>query len=124
MVPAVEGDPISAADLEANASAFASRVTVVHEPVESFLGRMGRQPDATLIVDPPRTGISRQAMDGVLASGARRIVYVSCDVATAARDARRLMDAGYRMGEVEAFDLFPNSGHVEVLTSFEATPSA
>lgn len=118
-VVAVEGDSVSATDLDANASAFGSSVRAVHEPVESFLGRMGRQPDATLIVDPPRTGISREAMDGVLASGARRIVYVSCDVATLARDARRLVDAGYRMGEVEAFDLFPNTGHVEVLTSFD-----
>lgn len=118
-VVAVEGDRVSAADLEANTAAFASGASVVHEPVESFLGRAGRLPDATMIVDPPRTGISREAMDGILGARARRLVYVSCDVATLARDARRLVDAGYQMGEVEVFDLFPNTGHVEVVTSFD-----
>ena len=64
--------------------------------------------------------MSREALDGVIALGARRVVYVSCDVATLARDARRLMDgAGYRLRRLDAFDLFPNTAHVESVAVFE-----
>jgi tRNA/tmRNA/rRNA uracil-C5-methylase (TrmA/RlmC/RlmD family) len=44
---------------------------------------------------------------------ARQVIYVSCDVATLARDARRFVDAGYQLAGVRAFDLFPNTPHVE-----------
>jgi 23S rRNA (uracil1939-C5)-methyltransferase len=64
--------------------------------------------------------MSRAAVDGLLAARPRRVVYVSCDVATLARDARRLVEAGYAMGRPEAFDLFPNTAHVEVLVDFNA----
>jgi 23S rRNA (uracil1939-C5)-methyltransferase len=58
-------------------------------------------------------------MDGVLRFGAGRIVYVSCDVATLARDAGRLAGAGYSLAHLEAFDLFPNTAHVESLAVFD-----
>lgn len=118
-VVAVEGDAVSGADLDTNAGAFAPRVRVIRSPVEAFLARARRPEAGTLIVDPPRTGISREAMEGILTVRSPRIVYVSCDVATMARDARRLMDAGYEMGELEAFDLFPGTAHVEALASFD-----
>jgi len=72
-----------------------------------------------VIVDPPRTGISPEAIDGMIALAAPRVVYVSCDPATLARDARRLLDAGYRLISIRAFDLFPNTPHVEALAVFE-----
>jgi tRNA/tmRNA/rRNA uracil-C5-methylase (TrmA/RlmC/RlmD family) len=121
-VTAVEGDPISAGDLAANAGPF-GRLAIRHEAVEAALRRLPLRGQA-VIVDPPRTGISRAAMDGIVASNAARIVYVSCDVPTLARDAARLVAAGYRMGTVEAFDLFPNTAHVEVLTDFTRATSA
>ena len=117
-VTAVEGDAVSAADLEVNAAPHAPRLRVVHEPVEEAVGRGRISQDSTIIVDPPRTGISRAALDGVVATRAKRIVYVSCDVATLARDTRRFLEAGYELGAVDAFDLFPNTGHVEALTDF------
>ena len=46
---------------------------------------------------------------------ARKVVYVSCDVATLARDARRFVDAGYEVESINAFDLFPNTPHVETV---------
>jgi 23S rRNA (uracil1939-C5)-methyltransferase len=66
-------------------------------------------------VDPPRTGISKDALTGLLALAAPRLLYVSCDVATMARDVRALVSGGYSVGEIEAFDLFPNTPHVETV---------
>jgi tRNA/tmRNA/rRNA uracil-C5-methylase (TrmA/RlmC/RlmD family) len=71
--------------------------------------------EATVVVDPPRTGLSKAAGLALAASAVRRIVYVSCDVATLARDVRILGGAGFAIEAVSAFDLFPNTAHVEAL---------
>jgi 23S rRNA (uracil1939-C5)-methyltransferase len=123
-VTAVEGDQHAAADLDANAAAAASgaRVRAVHDSVERFVRRAdssGPGDASTVIVDPPRTGLSREALDGAIALRPSRIVYVSCDVATLARDARRIVDAGYTIARADAFDLFPNTAHVETIVAFE-----
>jgi 23S rRNA (uracil1939-C5)-methyltransferase len=117
-VTAVEGDHAAARDLDANARDSGGAVEVVHQPVESFARDRDRDPDV-VIVDPPRTGMSRQAFDRVVALGGSTLVYVSCDVATLARDARRLTEAGYRLTSIDAFDLFPNTPHVEAVVRFE-----
>ena len=119
-VTAVEGDPSSGADLQHNAGALAaggSGLTVQLGSVEAFLAAASR-PD-TLIVDPPRTGISPEAMTSVVRIRPARIVYVSCDPATMARDARRLLDGGYALTSLRAFDLFPNTPHIESLGVFD-----
>jgi 23S rRNA (uracil1939-C5)-methyltransferase len=112
-ITAVEGDRFAARDLRRNAT----DITVMAMPVEDYVGRQGAAP-ATLIVDPPRTGMSKQAMAGVIRLGAARMIYVSCDIATLARDARLLLDAGYRIVDTRAFDLFPNTAHVETVIAF------
>lgn len=119
---AVEGDRVSAADLEENARPFGGRLRVERMAVETFLASRTGASVGTLLVDPPRTGMSRAAMRGVIAARARRVVYVSCDVATLARDVRRLIDAGYVLTHVEAFDLFPNTAHVESLAVLARGP--
>jgi 23S rRNA (uracil1939-C5)-methyltransferase len=121
-VTAVEGDGIACGDLRANASAHPA-VTVHHLPVEDFLERRRDQPGVA-IVDPPRTGLSRAALDGLVRLRAGRVVYVSCDVATLARDARGLVNAGYTIERADAFDLFPNTPHVETVAVFEAGPTS
>jgi len=126
-VVAVEGDRLAAEDLHANAEAAGGRLMTVHQPVENSAAWLasaanqlpGRPAIDTVVVDPPRTGMSREALDGVLSVNARQIVYVSCDVATLARDARRLVDAGYTIARADAFDLFPNTPHVETVVVFE-----
>jgi 23S rRNA (uracil1939-C5)-methyltransferase len=118
-VTAVEGDAAGGHDLRVNAAALPRTVRVVRSSVEEFLRPLRPVPEATIIVDPPRTGISRQAMQAAVALRARRVVYVSCDPATMARDARRLVDGGYRLVSLRAFDLFPNTPHVEALGIFD-----
>ena len=111
-ITAVEGDPIASRDLKRNAG---GDMTVLEIPVEKF---RTREKIATTIVDPPRTGMSKEALARVTELGAPGVVYVSCDVATLARDARVLLDAGYRIVSTRAFDLFPNTAHVETIISF------
>ena len=122
-ITAVEGDRSSARDLQHNAAQCSGAVRVWPGSVEEYLKR-GKHTASTVVVDPPRTGISREAMAGVIACGAARVVYVSCDPATMARDARRLLDAGYRLESLRCFDLFPNTPHVESVGVFDRANGA
>jgi 23S rRNA (uracil1939-C5)-methyltransferase len=123
-VTLVEGDPVSGHDLEANAHPYGNRVRVNRSSVEDFLRRRTFATDATLIVDPPRTGMSPEAVRAIVGARPKRIIYVSCDVATLARDARALVDADYAMNDISAVDLFPNTAHVESICAFEHTDRA
>ena len=114
-IVAVEGDRSSARDLEANAARFENAIRVEQTSVEGYLRRRGVPHPDTVVLDPPRTGLSPEAASGLLALAAPRIVYVSCDPATLARDTRKLIDAGYGLDHLEAFDLFPNTAHIETL---------
>jgi 23S rRNA (uracil1939-C5)-methyltransferase len=133
-VTLVEGDPTSSSDLRDNAVPYEERVRVERRSVESFLmangvgqgttrqrGRQGRPPDdgLTVIVDPPRTGLSTDALNGVLALRPARLVYVSCDVATLARDSRAVCNAGYELQHLSGMDLFPSTAHVETVAVFD-----
>ena len=116
-IVAVEGDRASGSDLRRNAAACGAAVRAILGSVEQYVQSRTRAP-ATVIVDPPRAGISREAMQAIVRLGAARMVYVSCDPATMARDARRLVDGGYRLESLRAFDLFPNTPHVETMGVF------
>jgi 23S rRNA (uracil1939-C5)-methyltransferase len=126
-VTAVEGDRTSGADLRENARAHAPRLETHVVRVEDYLAsrlaavasaKASRTGVATLVVDPPRTGLSKDAAAGIVRLKADRVVYVSCDPPTLARDARRLLDAGYTLHAIRAFDLFPNTPHVETVAIF------
>jgi 23S rRNA (uracil1939-C5)-methyltransferase len=87
--------------------------------VERYLAGSFDAADASVLVDPPRTGMSAEAAAAIAACRAPRLVYVSCDVATLARDVRRFVDAGYRLTHAESFDLFPNTAHVETVVTLD-----
>ena len=72
----------------------------------------GIRPDV-IVVDPPRKGIDQQVVDAMVTMAPQRIVYVSCDPATLARDLKRLEEQGYKTVEAEALDMFPRCHHVE-----------
>jgi 23S rRNA (uracil1939-C5)-methyltransferase len=115
-VVAVEGDRHSGRDLATNAAPFSERLRPVRASVEDALGRLGKERFDTIILDPPRTGVSPAALDAVVSLRAPRIVYVSCDPPTLARDSARLAASGYNLSSLRAFDVFPNTAHVEVVT--------
>ena len=66
-----------------------------------------------IVVDPPRKGIAPELVDRIASSGNRRLVYISCNPATLARDCRLFAERGYTIGAVTPHDLFPRTGHVE-----------
>lgn len=68
-----------------------------------------------IVVDPPRKGVSRDVIAAMLEMAPKRIVYVSCDPATLARDVKLLREGGYALTHAEAFDLFPRCAHVETV---------
>jgi 23S rRNA (uracil1939-C5)-methyltransferase len=68
-----------------------------------------------LLLDPPRVGCESAAIAGILALRPRHIAYVSCDPATLARDLKKLIGDGYSLESVAAFDMFPQTHHVETV---------
>lgn len=79
-----------------------------------LLHERGEKPDVILL-DPPRKGCAPELLETVLAFSPERIVYISCDPATLARDLRILADAGYSLRACAPFDLFPATAHVETI---------
>ena len=72
-----------------------------------------------VIVDPPRAGIERHALDAIVRLNPQMIAYVSCDPSTLARDAKRFIESGYKLRQVVPFDLFPQTYHIESISLFE-----
>jgi len=71
-----------------------------------------------ILLDPPRTGAGEMVIKQILAKKPRTIVYVSCDPASMARDARALEEGGYHLNHIVGFDLFPMTQHVECVARF------
>ena len=104
------------AEARANAArAGVSNVTFDCQPVETKTPQPWEASDWDLVLlDPPRSGLHPRALEKLLARGVPRIVYVSCNPSTLARDAGRLVDeGGYRARHLRVFDLFPQTPHVE-----------
>jgi 23S rRNA (uracil1939-C5)-methyltransferase len=113
-VTIVEASPASAAAARSNLPMARVAVTTC----ERFLADSVTGTESVAIVDPPRAGLSRPARDGLAAWGPERIVLVSCDAARFGRDADFLTESGYDLEELELWDLFPGTHHVEILSLF------
>lgn len=79
-----------------------------------YLKDSGIKPDV-LVVDPPRKGLAPDVIDSIAQMNPKRVVYVSCDPSTLARDLKIFAEKGYEMQKGEAFDLFPRTYHVETV---------
>lgn len=114
---AARGARVTGIELDAAAVAEARRAApdgavFVEGPVEALLA--DHLPADLVVLNPPRAGIDAQVAEALAAAPAARVVYVSCNPATLARDLKRMGDA-YRLEGVRAFDLFPQTAHVETV---------
>ena len=117
-VVAVESNPVAAGDLEVNLrEAEIDNVRVLVDSVEAAMDDIDiarLRPDR-VVVDPPRTGLGEAVAERIADFEPERIIYLSCDPATLARDLSVLDHRGYRLIGAECFDLFPQTPHVEML---------
>ncbi|MFI7582542.1 class I SAM-dependent RNA methyltransferase [Kocuria sp. M1N1S27] len=134
-VVAVEGSPVTSADAR-RTLADRPQVRVERGSVDRVLARTWPQtgpararrrpargagaarPDV-VVLDPPRAGAGRTVVDQLVALAPRRIAYLACDPATLARDLGRFRRAGWHVRTVRAFDMYPNTHHVETLAVLE-----
>jgi len=110
-VLAVEQSAAACDDFACNLDDF-DAVSLYCASVEQALPALPDHPDAVL-VDPPRAGLGREVVTALAAHSPARLVYVSCDPSTLARDGRMLTDAGYHLEQVTPVDLFPQTFHIE-----------
>jgi 23S rRNA (uracil1939-C5)-methyltransferase len=113
-VTAVESHPAAARDVAANCGVAGSRVRVHAKAVESFLASASAGWDVVL-VDPPRSGLPKPARERIARLRPARLVYVSCDPTTLARDAASFIAAGYRLISLHLVDQFPQTFHIEAI---------
>lgn len=76
------------------------------------------EPPDVILFDPPRAGLHPKVVSRSLAFGAEKIVYVSCNPATFARDAKLFCDGGYELIHVQPVDMFPHTAHIELVSAF------
>lgn len=96
-------------------NALGERVTVLSGTVEHHMESL-KGPFDTVVLDPPRSGCSGTVLQGLLTLAPRKILYVSCNPATLARDCATLRDGGYLVETITCFDMFPQTSHVETIT--------
>lgn len=124
-VIAVEAHPAAARDLEQIAQSNRATITVQNKPASAFLknwkqGRRTHSPDV-VVVDPPRAGLEDGVAEQLVARKPARIVYVSCDPSTLARDLAKLHSHRYTLQDIHLFDMFPQTYHIECVVLLERT---
>ena len=111
---------IDSAERNARTNNVANRCRFIAADATSWMAREGRdQRFDVVIMDPPRVGSTPEFLAGAAALEPRRIVYVSCNVITQARDLEVLRERGYRLTRVAPVDMFPHTKHVESVVTLE-----
>lgn len=110
---AVSRDCVASCDSE-NRVAFCA-VENVSAPAEDWLVENVVDVPATLIVDPPRTGLPKEALTAIVKSSVNRLIYVSCDPVTLARDFAKFSEAGFTLSHAEGFAFYPQTPHLEMM---------
>lgn len=116
-VTAVELSPTAVRDAHHNLRQYA-HVTIIQGALERVINRLQGPFDAA-IVDPPRVGLRKEALSGLIKLAPKHILYVSCDPTTLARDCKTLVSAGYELLQVQPLDMFPQTFHIECIARLE-----
>ncbi|MGM0574907.1 MAG: 23S rRNA (uracil(1939)-C(5))-methyltransferase RlmD [Myxococcota bacterium] len=120
-VTLVERSPAAVADARRNAARLgAEHVTVLEADAAEVAADLPGPPPDAVVLDPPRSGCGPAVVDAIAAlPGRPRVIYVSCGPKGLARDARRLVEAGFRVTDLVPLDMFPHTPHVEALVALE-----
>jgi tRNA/tmRNA/rRNA uracil-C5-methylase (TrmA/RlmC/RlmD family) len=115
VVNLIESDKTAVAD--------SRKIFAKHENVNILAGLVDQQLSQIkradlILLDPPRTGTGESVIKQMVKLRPRKIVYVACDPAALARDAKYLQENGYKLDHIEAFDLFPMTQHMECMAGF------
>ena len=112
----MESHPAAARDLQANAGSHGLKhVHAVGQPAFDFLRRFAQKEPDLVILDPPRSGVGKSTLKYLVDLQPRCVHYVACHPPTWARDLSYLLSRNYRLEEVEMFDCFPQTYHIECL---------
>jgi tRNA/tmRNA/rRNA uracil-C5-methylase (TrmA/RlmC/RlmD family) len=122
------GIRVESVESDADATGYAAenladwaRASTVTARVDRYLARLraasGRLAGATVVLDPPRSGAGKDVVAALGALRPAQLVYVACDPVALARDLAGFTEQGYRLSGIRAFDLFPNTHHVEAVAS-------
>jgi 23S rRNA (uracil1939-C5)-methyltransferase len=115
-VVGVESHPAAASDLKANAASHGlEQVRAIGQRTSDFLRRFAQKQPDLVVLDPPRCGVGKSTLKYLVDLQPRRIHYVACHPPTWARDLSYLLSMNYRLEEVEMFDCFPHTYHIECL---------
>ena len=115
-VTAVESWQPAAKYIAVNAGRNGIKKIIPHTAqAEDIAGSLSCNRYGVVVVDPPRSGCDEKVLAAILKIAPERIVYVSCNTATLARDTKRLAEGGYALSLARPFDMFPQTGHVETV---------
>jgi tRNA/tmRNA/rRNA uracil-C5-methylase (TrmA/RlmC/RlmD family) len=120
-VSAVESSPYAVRDARQNGDGLRQMKvrewSVTPRSINDSVG-----PGDVVVLDPPRGGLAKGVANAIIRRGPRRIVYVSCDAATFARDVKLLRAGGFELKDLRVFDLFPMTEHVELVGLLDIAP--
>ncbi|MCS7247612.1 MAG: class I SAM-dependent RNA methyltransferase [Anaerolineales bacterium] len=109
----IESSPYACRDFEFNLDTF-EQVELYEATAEQVLAQLDLRPQ-TILLDPPRSGLSQTVREALARLAPPQIAYISCDPATFARDLRYLAQRGYRLEQLAFFDMFPQTYHIETV---------
>ena len=124
-ITTVESDSLST-DYAAENLAEWSGASAITARVDRYLRELAKArttlDGATVVLDPPRSGAGKDVVDSLVRFSPAQVVYVACDPVALARDVALFRVRGYELARLRAFDLFPNTHHVEAVASLVRTP--
>jgi 23S rRNA (uracil1939-C5)-methyltransferase len=119
-VTGIEVDAAAVECARANARAAGLKQAEFREgQVEECLQSLEPQRFSVIVLDPPRAGCDKEVLSAVTGLKPQKIIYVSCDPATQARDLRILVDKGFSLKYVQPIDMFPQTKHIEAVALLE-----
>lgn len=115
---AIESSPSACFDFAGNLDEF-ENISLYEGAVEVILPEIVAQikPIDLVVLDPPRAGLNAKARQALIDLAPKEIIYLSCDPSTLARDLKHFGEAGYNLQSVHAFDMFPQTAHVETIAA-------